>query len=155
MSQLSQNVFGTPQHDERKKRQRESMSQLSQNVFGTPQHDERKKRQRESMSQLRQHVFGTPRHDEIKKRQREIRKSIDPVKTFKDQIKEGPFYICVVCNRSLYRRSVILFKENSYSIDIPNFFFEIKSYDGFCYICLTCSKKIKRVIFHARQFGMI
>ena len=22
--------------------------------------------------------------------------------------------------------------------------FEIKSYDGFCYICLTCSKKIKK-----------
>ena len=131
MSQLSQNVFGTPQHDERKKRQRESMSQLSQNVFGTPQHDERKKRQRESMSQLRQHVFGTPRHDEIKKRQREIRKSIDPVKTFKDQIKEGPFYICVVCNRSLYRRSVILFKENSYSIDIPNFFSKLKAMMGF------------------------
>ena len=61
---------------------------------------------------------------------KQFRKSIDPVKTFKDQIKEGPFYICVVCNRSLYRRSVILFKENSFSIDIPNFFFEIKSYDA-------------------------
>ena len=36
-------------------------------MFGTPQHDEIKKRQRESMSQLMQHVFGTPRHDEIKK----------------------------------------------------------------------------------------
>ena len=68
-------------------------------------------------SQFRQHVFGTPQHDEIKKRQREsmsqFRKGIDPVKTYKDQIKEGPIYICVVCNRSLYRRSVILFKENS------------------------------------------
>ena len=101
------------------------------------------------MSQLREHVFGTPRHDEIKKQKRESmsqfrKSSIDPVKPFKDQIKEGPFYICVVCNRSLYRRSVILFKESSYSIDIPNFFFEIKSYDGFCYICLTCSKKIKK-----------
>ena len=137
-------VYDTPRHNEIKKRKRERMSQLSQNVFGTPQHGERKKRQRDSMSQLRQHVFGTPRHDEIKKRRREIRKSIDPVKTFKDQIKEGPFYICVVCNRSLYRRSVILFKENCYSIDIPNFFSEFKSYDGFCYICLTCSKKIKK-----------
>ena len=97
------------------------------------------------MSQLSQHVLGTPQHDEIKNRQREsmsqFRKSIDPVKTFKDQIKEGPFYICVVCNRSLYRRSGILFKENSYSIDIPKKKIEIKSYNGFFYICLTCSKK--------------
>ena len=43
------------------------MSQLSQHVFGTPRHDEIKKRKLENMSQLRQHVFGTPRHDEIKK----------------------------------------------------------------------------------------
>ena len=37
-----------------------------------------------------------------------------------------------------------MFKDNSYSIDIPYIFLEIKSYDGFRYICLTCSKKIKK-----------
>ena len=85
-------------------------------------------------------MFGTPQHDEIKKHQREgmlqFRKSIDPVKTFKGQIKEGPFYICIVCNRSLYRCSVILFKENSYSIDIPILFSKLKAMNWFCDICL-------------------
>ena len=36
------------------------------------------------------------------------------VADFKTQTKEGPYYICVVCNRCLYRKSVISFKIENY-----------------------------------------
>ena len=37
------------------------------------------------------------------------------IEEFKKQIKAGPFYICCVCNRTLYRKSVITLQKNKYS----------------------------------------
>ena len=56
---------------------------------------------------------------------------------------EGPFFICVCCNRCLYKRSVILFSENRYleSGFCPKLHF-IPSFDYNLYICKTCDKKI-------------
>jgi hypothetical protein len=33
---------------------------------------------------------------------------------FKKQIKSGPFYICCVCNRTLYKKSVVILQKNKY-----------------------------------------
>ena len=55
---------------------------------------------------------------------------------FKQKIREGPYYICSVCNRILYRKSVlILLKSKYYS---QQFFTDTKSFDGKEYICKTC-----------------
>lgn len=64
---------------------------------------------------------------------------------FKNLIQEGPYYICVVCNRCLYKRSVSKFKEENYNISaLKGFeFFMVLSYDGQHYVCQTCHKKLK------------
>lgn len=55
---------------------------------------------------------------------------------FKKKIKEGSYYICCVCYRTLYRKSIIKVITSSYSSqDI----FKIQSsFDGREYICKTC-----------------
>ena len=42
--------------------------------------------------------------------------SQDRINKFKLNIRQGPYFICVVCNRSLYNRSVKLFKIEKYEI---------------------------------------
>ena len=64
-------------------------------------------------------------------------KTIDScIEQFKKKIKEGPYYTCCVCNRTLNRKSVIKLITSSYpSQDI----FKIQSsFDGREYICKTC-----------------
>ena len=39
----------------------------------------------------------------------------DYISTFQNKIKEGPYYVCSVCNRLLYRKSVVLLKKHKYS----------------------------------------
>ena len=62
------------------------------------------------------------------------------IEKFKKQIKAGPFYICCVCNRTLYRNSVIILKKSKY---IRQDCFMIQfSFDGKGYICKTCDAKL-------------
>ena len=63
------------------------------------------------------------------------------IKEFKDKIREGPYYICCVCNRMLYKKSVINFISTKY----PNqhYFCVQTSFDGKEYICNTCNSKVK------------
>ena len=63
---------------------------------------------------------------------------------FKPQIKEMPYYICVVCNRCLYKKSVISFKIENYGDANAVLFSLVMSYDGHSYICRTCDKTIKK-----------
>ena len=65
------------------------------------------------------------------------------IKAFKTQIVKGPFYICVICNRTLYKTSVLLFLESKYeaSSDIV-FSSRIQSFDNHEYICRTCHSKL-------------
>ena len=46
----------------------------------------------------------------------------------------------LVCNRCHYFRSVILFKQENYDIDIDQYYYEVSSIDGLLYICGTCHK---------------
>ena len=64
-----------------------------------------------------------PRHEEVKKGERICKKAkarkinfdVDnkvprfefKVSVFKELINSGPYYICVVCNRNLYKKSVV------------------------------------------------
>ena len=66
------------------------------------------------------------------------------VSDFKTQIKEGPYYICVVCNRCLYKKSVISFKIGNYGDVNAVPFSLVMSYDGHSYICRTCDKTMKK-----------
>ena len=88
--------------------------------------------------------------DRLKEQQKEARKvkanqtyTLDHYITiFKQKIREGPYYICSVCNRILYRKSVlILLKSKYYS---QQFFTDTKSFDGKEYICKTCHSKVSK-----------
>ena len=63
------------------------------------------------------------------------------IEQFRNKIREGPCYICCVCNRLLYRRSVIIFCKSKYLC--INFFSVQSSFDGKEYICKTCHLKVK------------
>ena len=64
------------------------------------------------------------------------------VTTFKRKIQEGPYYICTVCNRLLYRKTVITLQESKY--DIQHLFTEKKSFVEKQYICRTCHSKVMK-----------
>ena len=62
------------------------------------------------------------------------------VKQFKRKVREGPYFICTVCNRILYKKSVMRCINNKCPCQI---FFNIQqSFDGKEYICKTCPSKI-------------
>ena len=96
--------------------------------------------------------IGTPEHDinlrlrrenaySVRRQTNEAQKRIE---RFKKLVMEGPYYICVVCNRCLYRRSVVVFKEQSYeNVNHEVFASRVESFDGCEYICKTCSLKLK------------
>ena len=155
-------LIGTPEHVEIKKRKRENYHKL----IGSPKHAEIKRQKCEKYAEL----IGTPKHALINKRKREMHASLlgttqheeikmkklekykqqakkgshERILKFTEMIKDGPFYICVVCNRCLYHRSVVLFKRKNYSIDKVNFYRIVTSSDGNVYVCHTCNKKLKK-----------
>ena len=62
---------------------------------------------------------------------------------FCQKIKEGPYYVCTVCNRMLYRKSVLIFNKQKYvNCNIQNIFTEKLSFDNKEYICKTCHSKV-------------
>lgn len=61
------------------------------------------------------------------------------IQQFKKEIREGPYYVCCVCNRALYRKSVLKLIPNSYPCQ--DIFSIQTSFDGKQYICKTCYSK--------------
>ena len=112
--------------------------------FHPPEHVEIKRRVCEKYSNIR----GTTKHEQIKMRAlaryNQQRTSTEMISKFRELVKEGPCYICAVCNRCHYHKSVLLFKVDKYMIDIDNFYHEVTSCDGRLYICHTCHTKLKK-----------
>ena len=65
------------------------------------------------------------------------------IQQFSRAIREGPYYICVVCNRLLYRKTVLEFKKDKYK-SRSCLFTSVTSFNGNMYICKTCDKTIKK-----------
>ena len=65
------------------------------------------------------------------------------VSNFKLFIKNGPFFICAICNCCLYRTSAICFNIEKYSVD-KNKTFMVKLYSDNNYICTTCDKALRK-----------
>ena len=78
------------------------------------------------------------------KRKRLYESSFDrKVSNFKLLIKNGAFFICIICNRCLYRTSVVSFNIEKYSVD-ENMIFMVKLYDDNYYICATCDNALPK-----------
>ena len=65
----------------------------------------------------------------------------DSIKRFRDSIKVGPYFVCVICNRMLYRVSVAKCRTEKYPAGIRHISTDVKSYDNTEYICHTCRVK--------------
>jgi len=65
------------------------------------------------------------------------------IQQFNRGIREGPYYICVVCNRLLYRKTVLEFKKDKYNSS-SYLFTSVTSFNGNMYICNTCHVTIKK-----------
>ena len=63
------------------------------------------------------------------------------ISNYQKKIREGPCYICTVCNRLLYKKTVITFKEHKYNMQ-NTLFTKTKSFDDKHYICKTCHSKL-------------
>ena len=61
----------------------------------------------------------------------------DSIKRFRHSIKVGPYFVCVICNRMLYRVRATKCGTETYPTVIHIF----KSYDNTDYICHTCHVK--------------
>ena len=103
---------------------------------------------------------NSPRHEEAKNANRIHKKSrartlnfvannelprfCSKISVFKERIKSGPYYICLVCNRCLHRRSVGLFNRNNLFVIPDDVFSLVLSFDGNFYICKICGKKLNK-----------
>jgi len=65
------------------------------------------------------------------------------IQQFNLNIREGPYYICVVCNRLLYRKTVFEFKKAKYNSSLC-LFTSVASFNGNMYICNTCHLTVKK-----------
>ena len=43
-------------------------------------------------------------------------KSFDKVENFLQKVKQGPYYLCTICHRGLYKRCVRFFKHEKYQV---------------------------------------
>ena len=68
------------------------------------------------------------------------------IEQFNLSIRDGPYYICVVCNRLLYRKSVIELKTEKYSSNLLCLLTSVGSFNGNVYICYTCHQNINERI---------
>lgn len=62
----------------------------------------------------REQIKNSTKHEKVKEKNR----MQDRIEAFKCKISEGPFYICVCCERLHYRDSVVLYDANRYLIDV-------------------------------------
>ena len=77
--------------------------------------------------------------------------SKEKVSKFKGLIKDGPFFICVVCHRCLYRRSVVIFGQSKSSLELPPLFC-VKSFDSSTYFVKLVVKNVENVKYFVSQY---
>ena len=99
---------------------------------------------------LKRQLSGTGTQIKEKKRQKYLHEKnekhsfANKVVLFKTPLQEGPYFICVVCNRCLYPRSVILYSKEKVPLLDENSLNFVEFSDGHFHICKTCSRKIKK-----------
>ena len=109
-----------------------------------------KKQEKSSLKKMQRKIKQTEvRRENARDRMRETKwrhnisrmsNGSNKVNTFKNIIQSGPNFVCIVCNRCLYRKSVTLFSETQRKELLSDLFNFICSYDNKFYICKTSAK---------------
>ena len=73
----------------------------------------------------------------------------DAISNFLTKIRLGPDFVCTVCHRMMYFTNVVSFDRNKYNKGSPEMLEKIFSFRHVCpdhkeYICLTCSRTLKK-----------
>ena len=117
------NLLGTEQHEKIKACKRKNY----ENIIGTEEHEKIKAQKRERYCYLK---TLQEEHEKVKAVTFDTH-----VKKFQKEIKKGPYFVCVVCNRCLYRKSVlVLLKINmklSMECSISNMLTVMMGFDTF------------------------
>ena len=82
-----------------------------------------------------------------------MKKNCGKVGSFLQQIKQDPHYICTICCRSLYQRSVRLCTHEKYNIITPELYHPVKPFDEKLYICETCHKHLNKSEIPCQEVG--
>ena len=105
---------------------------------------ERKKKEKKRKKKLEFCASSTSQERMLREDNFANSEHLKQVTLFKKLIIEGPYFICVICNRCLYKRSIVRFKFNSYSSLVKELLHLVSSYDDRLYICRTCHNKVKK-----------
>ena len=132
-----------------KKQMKEYSAKAYSDIIGTPEHNQRKEQMRyfSASKKQRERVNGKENGKEkCAKRSSKTSEKVDIIENFKTEVQKGPYYVCVVCNRCLYRRSVVHFTEEKYPVVEEDFYYaNVKSFDDCEYKCPpTCDKHLKK-----------
>lgn len=76
--------------------------------------------------------------------QKRNKKCLNEVAKFSQQIRQGPYFICIRCHRCLHKRSVRLFEHGKYHILTAELYCLARSIDGKIYIFNTCHNHLSR-----------
>ena len=76
--------------------------------------------------------------------------NLKQVTLFKKLIREGPYFICMIYSRCLYKRYIVRFDFSSYSSLVKKLLHLVSSYDGRLYICRTCHNKVEKSNVHCQ-----
>ena len=138
-------IFGTVAHEKINMQRRKKYASIS----WSPEHENLKAQQRETKRENYANIFGTPEYENIKRtmkgRYTAISRTQNNITMFRMEIAKCSYFICIVCNRCLYMKSVFAFNETKYDVNVESFCYEnVDSYDGCQYICKTCDTKLKK-----------
>ena len=149
-----ENIKGTDLHEQLKEGKRIQRMLYFENIKGTDLHENKKSDDRKRKFEQFDKLLGTSKHEVQKKakRMRQAQKditiakkvftSIERIERFRCQINQGPYFICVCCQRGLYKNSTVLYKPDKYQIRVEDYTNLKMTYDLMHYMCKTCHSKL-------------
>ena len=84
-----------------------------------------------------------PKKENRKKMYKKNKKCLNKLKKFCQQMRSVPYFICTVCHRCPYKRSVRLFEHKTYILT-AELYCLVRSVNDKTYICDTCHKHLSR-----------
>ena len=77
------------------------------------------------------------------------KKAFNKVQKFHQRIRQGPYYICIVCHRCLFRHSVRVFNDQKYNILTSELHDPVSFFNGKIYVFKAWHKQFsKNVILY-------
>ena len=69
------------------------------------------------------------------------------IKKFLQLSREGQNFVCIICKRCTYPRSVQLLKPKKYNFDVTHLTHLVLTFKEVTYICKTCHLNLKKLSF--------